>query len=41
MPVCKEEVPQLLSEDGRHASACHLSLAEKERIFDEEVAIKG
>jgi peptide/nickel transport system ATP-binding protein len=41
MPVCKEEVPQLLSEDGKHASACHLSLAEKERIFDEEVAIKG
>jgi peptide/nickel transport system ATP-binding protein len=41
MPVCKEEVPQLITEDGKHASACHLSLAEKERIFEEEVAIKG
>jgi peptide/nickel transport system ATP-binding protein len=41
MPVCKEEVPQLLSEDGKHSSACHLSLAEKERIFQEEVAVKG
>jgi peptide/nickel transport system ATP-binding protein len=41
MPVCKEEVPRLISEDGKHASACHLSLAEKERIFEEEVAIKG
>jgi peptide/nickel transport system ATP-binding protein len=41
MPVCKEEVPELLSADGKHASACHLSLAEKERIFEEEVAIKA
>ena len=41
MPVCKEEVPQLLSEDGKHSSACHLSLAEKNRIFEEEVAVKG
>ncbi|HJV04885.1 MAG TPA: ABC transporter ATP-binding protein, partial [Actinomycetota bacterium] len=41
MPVCKEEVPRLITEDGKHASACHLSLAEKERIFEEEVAIKG
>jgi peptide/nickel transport system ATP-binding protein len=40
MDVCKEEVPPLLSEDGRHASACHLPLSEKERIFDEEVAVK-
>ena len=38
MDVCKTEVPPLLSEDGRHASACHLSLAEKERIFNEEIA---
>jgi peptide/nickel transport system ATP-binding protein len=41
MPVCKEEVPRLITEDGKHASACHLSLAEKERIFEEEVAVKG
>jgi peptide/nickel transport system ATP-binding protein len=39
MAVCKEEVPALLSEDGKHASACHLSLADKKRIFQEEVAI--
>jgi peptide/nickel transport system ATP-binding protein len=38
MDVCKVEVPRLLPADGRHASACHLSLADKERIFAEEVA---
>jgi len=37
MDICKTEVPPLLSEDGQHASACHLSLAEKERIWNEEV----
>ena len=41
MDICKEEVPPLLSEDGRHASACHLALAEKERIFAEEVAARA
>ena len=41
MDVCKKEVPPLLSEDGRHSSACHLSLAEKERIFTEEVAARA
>ncbi len=41
MDVCKTDVPLLLSEDGRHASACHLSLAEKERIFQEEVAARA
>jgi peptide/nickel transport system ATP-binding protein len=40
MDICKTEVPPLLSEDGRHASACHLTLAEKERIFSEEVAVQ-
>jgi peptide/nickel transport system ATP-binding protein len=39
MDICKEEVPPLLSEDGKHASACHLPLAEKERIFNEEVVV--
>jgi peptide/nickel transport system ATP-binding protein len=39
MDVCKVEVPELLSEDGKHASACHLPLSEKERIFQEEVAV--
>ncbi|MGH3926792.1 MAG: ABC transporter ATP-binding protein, partial [Pseudonocardiaceae bacterium] len=41
MEVCKTEVPPLLSEDGTHSSACHLPLAEKERIFEEEVAVKS
>jgi peptide/nickel transport system ATP-binding protein len=41
MDVCKTEVPPLLSEDGQHSSACHLTLADKERIFNEEVAIKA
>ncbi len=41
MEVCKQEVPPLLSEDGVHSSACHLSLAEKERIFEQEVAVKS
>jgi peptide/nickel transport system ATP-binding protein len=34
---CPNEVPELLPIDGFHASACHLSLTEKERIFEEEV----
>ena len=41
MDVCKVEVPELLSEDGKHASACHLPLAEKQRIFNEEVAVRS
>jgi peptide/nickel transport system ATP-binding protein len=40
MAVCKDEVPELLSPDGKHFSACHLSLEEKERIFSEEVAVR-
>ena len=38
MDVCKREEPELIPSDGHHASACHLSLADKERIFKEEVA---
>jgi len=38
MDVCKVEVPPLEGE-GRHRSACHLPLGEKERIFEEEVAV--
>jgi peptide/nickel transport system ATP-binding protein len=34
---CRTEVPELLPADGHHASRCHLSLADKERIFHEEV----
>ena len=39
MDVCKRERPELIPSNGHHASACHLSLAEKERIFHEEVAL--
>jgi peptide/nickel transport system ATP-binding protein len=41
MDVCREERPELLPADGYHASACHLSLEEKERIFREEVAARA
>jgi peptide/nickel transport system ATP-binding protein len=34
---CDQEVPPLLPSDGHHASACHLALADKERIFKEQV----
>ena len=34
---CREESPALLPSDTYHASACHLSLADKERIAAEEV----
>jgi peptide/nickel transport system ATP-binding protein len=37
---CRTEVPALLPSDGHHASACHLSFAEKERIFHEEVMVR-
>jgi peptide/nickel transport system ATP-binding protein len=37
MDVCRTEVPPLVPADGHHASACHLSLADKDRIFQEEV----
>jgi len=39
MPICAVEAPPLAAGDGYHASACHLPLAEKERIFSEEVAL--
>ena len=38
---CREEVPELLPSDGHHASRCHLSLADKERIFREEIMAKA
>jgi peptide/nickel transport system ATP-binding protein len=40
MDVCRTEVPELLPEDGHHASTCHLALADKERIFREQVAFR-
>jgi peptide/nickel transport system ATP-binding protein len=36
---CRTEVPPLLPADGHHASACHLSLEDKERIFKQEVMV--
>jgi peptide/nickel transport system ATP-binding protein len=38
---CPVEVPQLLPADGHHASACHLPLAEKDRIFKEQVLARS
>jgi peptide/nickel transport system ATP-binding protein len=37
---CKVDVPELLPIDGQHAAACHLPLADKERILAEEVAAR-
>jgi hypothetical protein len=34
------EVPPLLPTDGHHSSACFLSVADKERIFHEEVMVR-
>ena len=34
---CDRDVPALLPVDGHHAAACHLTLADKERIREEEV----
>ena len=38
MDVCKTEVPALLEEDFAHASACHLAVDDKRKIFALEVA---
>jgi peptide/nickel transport system ATP-binding protein len=38
---CRTEVPDLLPADGHHASRCHLPLADKERIFQEEVMARS
>jgi peptide/nickel transport system ATP-binding protein len=38
---CRAEVPELLPSDGHHASRCHLSLADKDRIFREEVMARA
>ena len=37
---CDKEIPALLPVDGHHAAACHLSLADKERIRDQEVLVR-
>jgi peptide/nickel transport system ATP-binding protein len=38
---CHAERPELIPSDGYHASACHLSLEDRRRIFAEEVAARG
>ena len=38
--VCDKETPVLIEEELGHMSACHLSLEDKKRIFDAEVAAK-
>jgi len=39
MDICSKERPELIPANGHHASACHLSLADKERIFKDEVKV--
>ncbi len=39
--ICPKEIPPLLPSNGNHASACHLPLSEKERIFHEKVAARA
>jgi peptide/nickel transport system ATP-binding protein len=34
---CTTEIPQLLPIDGHHAASCHLALADRRRILDQEV----
>ncbi len=36
---CKDEIPLLLPTDGHHATACHLPMADRERIFKEQVEV--
>jgi len=38
---CRTDVPELLPSDGHHASRCHLSLADKDRIFQEQVMVRS
>jgi peptide/nickel transport system ATP-binding protein len=38
---CDKEEPLLLPSDGHHASACHLSLADKEKIFREKIMVRS
>jgi peptide/nickel transport system ATP-binding protein len=41
MGICRREVPALIPVNGHHAAACHLPIAEKERILKEEVLIRA
>jgi len=41
MKECREVVPPLVVEEDVHSSACHLSVAEKKRIFQTEVVTRS
>ena len=38
---CRIDEPDLLPSDGHHASRCHLSLADKVRIFKDEILVRS
>jgi peptide/nickel transport system ATP-binding protein len=38
---CRVDMPELLPSDGHHASRCHLTLADKERIFKDQVLVRS
>ena len=38
---CRSDVPDLIPADGHHASRCHLTLGDKERIFRDEVMVRS
>jgi peptide/nickel transport system ATP-binding protein len=38
---CDKVVPELVEEEAGHASACHLSIEDKKRIFETEVAARA
>ncbi len=39
MDACRTDVPLLLEEEYAHASACHLSIEDKRRIFTQEISV--
>ena len=41
MDVCKTDVPELVEEEYGHASACHLTIEEKRRIFSSQVEVSA
>jgi len=41
MEVCKTDVPELVEEEYGHASACHLTIEEKRRIFSSQVEVSA
>ncbi|MGZ4139525.1 MAG: ABC transporter ATP-binding protein [Actinomycetota bacterium] len=41
MDVCKTDIPELVEEEYGHASACHLTIEEKKRIFAQQVEVRA